>query len=295
MKNEFRAWSNIRVFLAVFRTGSTLAASRRLGIAQPTVARQIEALEHAIGLTLFERNTRGFQPTEHAHSLAPMAEAVELAVGQFSATAEDLSSTRPIRITAFSGNFSPRVNQIFTDFSALHPDIQFEFLPSVTVLDLAAGEADIALRLTRVVPDENLICRKVSTAQFALYGSREYQKQHGLPTSVNDFDGHKFLSFVRSGVPPVFDEWLRQHVPDEQIIMSFGEIDLMHAAIRAGHGLGIINVRLAEAEEQLIRCFEPIEEFASQHLILVAPEAYRRAEIRTFTKFFAPRYANIFK
>ncbi|MBT8425437.1 MAG: LysR family transcriptional regulator, partial [Silicimonas sp.] len=52
MKSEFRNWSDIRVFLAVIREGSTLAASRKLGVAQPTVARRIDALEHETGLIL---------------------------------------------------------------------------------------------------------------------------------------------------------------------------------------------------------------------------------------------------
>ena len=56
MKSEFRDWSDVRVFLAVVRAGSTLAASNSLGMAQPTVARRIEALEHALGLVLFERD-----------------------------------------------------------------------------------------------------------------------------------------------------------------------------------------------------------------------------------------------
>ena len=56
MKSDFRDWSDVRVFLAVVRAGSTLAASKSLGMAQPTVARRIEALEHALGLVLFERD-----------------------------------------------------------------------------------------------------------------------------------------------------------------------------------------------------------------------------------------------
>jgi hypothetical protein len=54
-------------------------------------------------------------------------------------------------------------------------------------------------------------------------------------------------------------------------------------------------VRLAEADGALVRCFEPPEELSAQHLMLVAPEAYRRQEVREFTRFFAPRYAAIFK
>jgi DNA-binding transcriptional LysR family regulator len=295
MKNEFRSWSDVRVFLAVIRQGSTLAASRTLGVAQPTVARRIEALEHETGVTLFDRDTRGFRPTETACALVPLAEAMEQAAADFATTVKDLTTIRPIRITAYAGNFSPRANAIFSEFLTHHPNVRFELVPAVNVLDLMAGEADIALRLTKATPDPELICRKISTARFTLYGSHGYAEKHGLPDSPDALRNHCFVTYERDDVPPVLHNWLLQYVSPDQIILSFGELDLMYAAIKAGQGLGVINVKMAESDSDLIRCFEPPEEMSSEHLMLISPEAYRRPEIKAFTKFFAPRYAAIFK
>lgn len=100
MKTEFWNWSDVRVFLAVFREGSTLAASRKLGVAQPTVARRIDELEHQTGLILFERDTRAFKPTAQAHSLVQFAEILEKASEIFAAKARELSKPKPIRITS---------------------------------------------------------------------------------------------------------------------------------------------------------------------------------------------------
>jgi DNA-binding transcriptional LysR family regulator len=298
MKSQFRNWSDVRTFLAVVREGSTLAASRKLGIAQPTVARRIEALEHEIGLVLFVRDNRGFRPTEAARSLLPLAEALEAAASGFATKAGDLTRPRPIRITAVTANFSPRVMQILSEFTALHPHIRFEVLHGVKVLDRAAGEADLALRVTWIEPDPSLISRKISTARFTLYGAPSYAERRGLPDSPDSLRGHSFVTFEREDGTPRFIDWLLRHVSRDQIVMSFSEIDLMAAAIRAGHGLGIINLKLAEAEEaagRLIRCFDPPEELSAQHLMLIPPNTYRRPEVKEFTKFFAPRYAAIFK
>lgn len=295
MKSGFRNWSDVRIFLAVVREGSTLAASRKLGIAQPTVARRIDALEHETGLTLFERDTRGFRPTTAARTLAPLAEAIETAASDFAKCAKALTCARPIRITAFAGNFSARATQIFNDFSAQHPEVRFEFLPSVKVLDLSAGEADIALRLTQSEPDQTLICRKISTARFTLYGSREYAAKSGLPGSPGDMKGHRFVTFQREGTSSALNDWLVRHVSADQIVQSFHEIELLHAAIQAGRGLGLINIKLAEKHDDLVGCFDPPEELSAQHLMLISPDAYRRPEVKDFTKFFAPRYAAIYK
>ena len=295
MNSEFRNWSDVRIFLAVVREGSTLAASRKLGVAQPTVARRIDALEHETRLTLFERDTRGFRPTDAARTMLPLAEAFEAAAKDFGKTTRELTETRPIRITAFSGNFSPRATCIFSEFSEMRPDVRFEFLPGDKVLNLAAGEADIALRLTSSVPDQTLICRKISTARFTLYGSESYARKWGLPDSPKALYGHRFITFQRDDVPPTFHNWLLHHVSAEQIVLSCHEVLLTEAAITAGRGLGIMNVRMAEADDTFIRCFEPPEELSMQHLMLISPQAHRRPEVREFTKFFAPRYAAIFK
>ena len=295
MNSAFRNWSDLRIFLAVIRAGSTLAASRMLDIAQPTVARRIDALEHETDLTLFDRDTRGFRPTKAAQALLPLAEAIETAALDFAAKAHDLTHTRPIRITAFSANFSPRVTQIFNDYSATHPGVKFEFLPSVKPLDLSAGEADIALRITRKETDQTLICRHISTAQFTLFGSRSYADKHGLPTSADDLCGHSFITFERDDTSPAMHDWMVRHVSPDQIVLSCHEVELLHAAIRSGRGLGLINVRMAASEDDLIACFDPPPELSAQHLMLVAPDAHRRPEVREFTKFFGPRYAAIFK
>ncbi len=294
MKSRFRNWSDVRIFLMVVREGSTLAASHKLGMAQPTVARRIAALENETGLTLFERDTRGFKPTKEARRLFPLAEALERAAFEFAAKVKDIAAIKPIRITAYSGNFSPRMTEIVNDFSAMNPGVSFEFLPSVKPLDLIGGEADIALRLTRTEPDKNLICRKISTARWSLFGGKKYAKKYGLPDSSTELIGHKFLTFQRDDVASAFHDWLTRNVTPDQIVMSFSELDLMHAAIRSGHGLGISNLKLVESDESLIRCFDEIEELTVPHMMLVAPEAYRRPEVKAFVKYFAPRYAAIF-
>jgi len=295
MKNGFVSWSDVRVFLAVVRAGSTLGASRVLGLAQPTVARRVEALEHDLGLTLFERDTRGFRPTSQGQALIGPAEAIEAAALGVAEAAVGLVCKRPIRITAPTGNFSPRVVAIFDEFSALHPDVELDFLPSYQIVDLMAGDADVALRLTRTQPDSRLICRKISTARAALYGAKAYEDKHGLPAGLSRLDGHSFVAAKYKDGNNVSYDWLMRRVAPGTVVRTYAEFDLMAAALKAGLGLGILNMRMAETDPLLVRCSDPIEELDQEHLMLVSPEAYRRPEVKEFTRFFAPRYASIFK
>src|ERR1700753_3475671 len=70
------SWDLLGAFLAVMRTGSLSGASRALGVAQPTVRRQIEALEAMLGVVLFTRSQTGLVATDAATTALPYAESM---------------------------------------------------------------------------------------------------------------------------------------------------------------------------------------------------------------------------
>ena len=74
-------WNDLRFFLAVARTGSTLAASKSLRVSQATVSRRITVLEEAVGVPNCSRADRpGYALTQRGAAIVPLAEAVEAAV-----------------------------------------------------------------------------------------------------------------------------------------------------------------------------------------------------------------------
>ncbi|MEN0000944.1 MAG: LysR family transcriptional regulator, partial [Pseudomonadota bacterium] len=77
-------WNQLRGFLKTAETGSLSAAARDLGLTQPTLSRQVKALEQALGVTLFERMGKNLVLTETGRELAARAD-------QMSRTADDLA------------------------------------------------------------------------------------------------------------------------------------------------------------------------------------------------------------
>ena len=295
MNSQFSNWSDIRVFLAVLRTGSTLAASKTLGMAQPTVARRIEALEHTLGLTLFDRDTRGARPTEAALTLKTSAEAVELNANAMAEAAHSLrkSSGKPIRITGVPEVFSENFAAIVSDFKDENPDIVFEFLATPDTLDLSNGEADVAIRYTNEITDPDLICQKISKAEITLYASDTYAKNYGIPSSSDDFAGHKFI--LMSGGMSKLRAFITERITPDQLVMECDTYQGVIAAVLSGFGIGPIGVGLAGDRSTLQVCLEPMEEFSFYTWLVTSPQAHKRPEVRTFTKFFAPRYIAMLK
>ena len=285
-------WSDTRVFLAVFREGSTLAASRRLGMSQPTVARRIDALEHGLGLVLFERDTRGFRPTSTARDLLARAEALEAAALAFEDAAAKARKTasKPIRITAPRRNFSSTFSAILADFSLSSPETRFELISSYDVLDLVAGEADVAIRISGRVSDDRLICSKLTDVKSTLFASRGYADRNGLPRSPEEFTGHSFVIYDPVPLTMLLNKWLLDRISPDQIVTRSGDVESVTASIVAGLGIGPVPINFALDYPALVRCFDPPEGTDVHSWLLVSPEAYRRPEVRAFVEFFAPRF-----
>jgi len=297
MKSAFQNWADVRVFLAVMRTGSTLAAAKVLDMSQPTVARRIDALEHSFKLTLFERDTRGFRPTQDAKHLLPHAEAVERAMERLVDEADNakLPNARAIRITAPRANFSTNFSRIISEYSDLHAETHFEFIATNDVMDLGAGEADIAIRIAKKIDDDRLICRKLNEVTASLYASPEYARRYGIPTSPAEFPGHKFVVYERYASSVGVNEWLIDQIDRSQIESRCADVEAMIAAIKVGMGIGVVATSMASDHPELIRCFPPPPGYYTNSWLLINPDAYRRPEVKSFVAFFAPRYQAIFK
>ncbi len=275
----------MRVFLAVMREGSTLAASRHLEINQTTVARRIDVLEHTLGVTLFDRTTRGAEPTERATALLPYAESLEQAALAFAAEAETERgrASEPIRITAFENETFGNIGAVVAEYVEKHPGVSFEFVFSERNLDLMKGEADVALRMTPVISDNRLIAQKVGQTHWTYYASRTYAANHTLPTEFcEDMEDHRvhLLTHIQS--------------KRRNIVRCATANDLM-MAIQTGQGIGAFPVTTGDANPNLVRCFDPPPGSELPVWLIASPSAHKRPEIRRFTAFAVPRIARNLK
>ena len=298
MKSVFQNWSDVRVFLEVLRAGSTLAASKELGMAQPTVARRIEALEHTLRLVLFERNTQGFRPTHGALALVSSAEAIEKAAKVLDTMADRLASahSRTIRITAVVDAFNPRLSAILEGFVESYGNVSFELIPSDDTIDITGGDVDVAIRWTnKKIDDPSLICRKLTTESISLFASKSYAAKSDLPHSETDMDGHNYLIFGGKLACNPVNKWLLQRVDSDQIAMTCQDFKAMEIAIQMGSGIGMLPTRFMRTDETLAHCFKLPEVLSSTVWLLVNPSANRRPEVKAFTAFFAPRYSALFR
>lgn len=259
MQNPPMDWNDVRHFLAVARTGTTLAAARDLRVSQSTVARRIAALEAALSLTLFDKRPAGYALTEAGQALLAEAGAVEAAATAFAdrAAARQRVLSGTVRLTTNEVLAGAFLMQAMRDFRATYPGIRLEIVTADRHLDLESGEADVALRAAAAPTQPGLVGRRIAKDSWSVYCSRAYAERHGVPGRVADLAGHPFIGVdVVAYQGPVVD-WVGRNVAADAIALRPSSVSGMLAAIRGGVGVGLMSDFVAARDPELVRCFEP--------------------------------------
>ena len=189
-------WNHLRGFLATAQTASLSAAARQLGLTQPTLSRQVAALEETLSILLFERVGRGLQLTDAGRELLTHVQEMGMAADRAALTASaqrsDISGR--VRITAsdiFSTTFVP---QMVVEVRKRAPALVIDVVATNDISDLMRREADIAIRNMR--PEEpDLVARLVREARGRFYAAKSYLDRRGRPRNKADLASHDWVSF----------------------------------------------------------------------------------------------------
>jgi DNA-binding transcriptional LysR family regulator len=246
-------WNLYRTFLAVVRKGSLSAAARVLGSTQPTIGRQIEALEAALGVKLFTRSQRGLRPTAAATQLVAHAESMDVAAAAFqrASTGGATGNSGTVRLTVGAQMGIEVLPQLLTSFSRQHPQIELELSISSHTEDLLHRDADIAIRMSRPT-QKALIARRVGGLRIGLYAHRSYIGIYGLPRVQADLAQHRLIGFDRDiHLLRAFGAIAEKSRRDDFAFRT-DNVSAQLALLRAGIGIGACHAHLAQRESALI-------------------------------------------
>lgn len=287
----------IAVFLAVFESGSTLAAAKALGMSQATVARRIKELERRLGIRLFEQDTRGSRPTANAEKLRDAACDIKDSIARFADIAEQLQrqESRHICIGGPSPLFEGDTADAFAEFTRKHPGTKFEVISSDRPISFADGKIDVAIMFTHRIDDPSVVRRKVGILQNGFYAAHEYAAVNGLPASETDLGDHKFIGLAGENMPVAVLQWMKTNVPPDQIATEAAVFQTLLNEIRMGTGIGPLPALFGDTLIGLVRAFPPPKALDLPAWLAVSPKAAHRPIVRSFTDFFAPRLKRILK
>ncbi|MEO8122446.1 MAG: LysR family transcriptional regulator, partial [Burkholderiales bacterium] len=277
----------LKHLLAVARHGSTLAAGRALGLDQSTVQRRLTELERRFGQALVRRQPTGYQLTEFGQALLPHAERVEDAVvmlKQHMATAA-AEVAGIIRVTCPEPIvFRITQSTLLERFRERHPALQVHFVMSDKYIDLAKGEADVALR-SGDTDDSELVGRKIGDSVWAIYASTTYIERHGSPQRVEDLPKHALVGFDDTMAKHRIAAWLRKIAPGTVLAARANSVLGLVYSAKAGIGVAPLPIALGDAEPDLVRVIEPVAELTRIWRMLTTSELRHTPRVAAFFEF----------
>jgi len=256
-------WNRARAFLVTAEEGTLSAAARALGMTQPTLGRQVSALEQELSVVLFERVGLGLELTptgiELLEHVRVMGEAANLFALTASGQSQNIEGTVCISASEIYSVFI--LPPIIAKLRNIEPKIHIEIRATNETSDLRKREADIALRNFRPTQPE-LIAKKIKDVNARLYATPAYLNSINKPKVPSDLNKANFISFDGSGV-------VIQHLNQKGMNLTKANFPLLSEnylvhweLVKQGLGIGIMPEEIGEAEPlvaQAVPNMDPIE------------------------------------
>lgn len=229
-------WSDVRIFLAVARSGTLGGAARSLQTSHPTVGRRLRALEQAVGQTLFQRTADGLVLTEEGHGVLALAEQMEeSALGmerRLAGREQNLKGNLRISSADWFGAYV--LPPILADFSKAYPDVDVEILTGTRLFNLAQREADVAFR---IVPFNaaDVVQRRLFRLEYGVYVTEDspdptYGDGTGFRLITHDTSTGRFPDIA----------WLIETFPNAKPVLRSNNRNVQGRMCRQGVGIAVL-------------------------------------------------------
>jgi len=273
-------WDDLRLFLAVARTGSISGGAKQLGVQHSTVSRRMRQLEDQLGVRLIERKKSGYELTQAGENVKDAAARMEgevLAVDG-AVVGRDASLVGSLRVTAINNMASSILMPMFASFSKAHPQVELHIIVSNNDASLSQREADVAIRLTNS-PTDTLIGKRIVTVASTIYGSRSYLEQTRKSGKEPAWIGVDCCTFHKTWTKKTCGEQTHKFYSDDTLLTL--------SALREGLGISFLPCFMGDADPLLERYCDPEPEHHLGLWILLHPDLKRTTRVLAFRDHIA--------
>lgn len=263
-------WDDLRLLLAVSRRGSFLQAGEMLGVAASTLSRRITQLESALGEPLVERGVDGVRLTPRGAVLVETAKALELELAN---EVRDPKGGLSGSVTVSAGDgFVDIVTEAAAGFLAANPACTVDFLVENTLVKVARGAADIAIRTVHL-GEPSLIYRRLTSLHFDLFASSIHSSGSGLSPQearmVDLLPPLDQLPHLRAARAAGFS----------RTVLRVSSFSAQLAAVQAGVGCAVLPQTMGRG---LVQPYGPLDLPSLDIYLVTRPQALHQPQIRAF-------------
>lgn len=248
-------WGDFKIVLALAKEGSVAGAARALGVDGSTISRRLAVLEKAVGATLLLRGGRKFSLTTEGKSAVAAAQAIETAVSSAkSAIRTAKKGVEGVVKFSLASSVVPVLMPLLTEMAVKYPLLTLEMQADNRKVDLAKGEADIALRMARPT-EPDLIARRAVVMGWGVYAAKDYAAKYGLPASPYELSNHRLVHYIEElHVQPAI-RWIEDFRQPSAPIARVNSTDMAVNVIATGKSIGVVPCFEVENRDELIRVF----------------------------------------
>ena len=213
-------WTEFKTAYKLAKYGTLSATAKDLAIHRSTVMRQIDVLEESLGVKLFQRNDKGYIPTEAGLEVMRLGEITDVQLTQFANKAKNKEDVLEgvIKVTCVN-ELALLIFPAITKYQSLYPQVKFEIIGDIRKYDLEYGEADLAIRTGEKPTTLDNIVIPFAKITLVLCAHQKYVDMHGLPTKEN-LNKHKFVANSERLAHIPWNEWIHDHVLQENISLT---------------------------------------------------------------------------
>jgi DNA-binding transcriptional LysR family regulator len=284
------------LFAHVVEHGSFSASARAFGHTPSSVSKQISQLEDRLGVRLLNRTTRGIALTEHGEAFYQRCAEIAHAVAEAESLVVSLGA-RPqgtLRVAATVAFAKAHLLPLLPDFLADNDDLRLVLELTDRPIDIAEGEADVAIRFTEQITDPSVVARKLAANRRVICAAPSYLETHGVPEKPEDLLRHNCL---RLSTVSRWNDWEFPGPKGPRILHVTGNFeansaDAVYHAVRAGLGVARLSTFLVGDDIRAGRLVRILPEYVQQNADILAVYASRRnlsPKVRVFVDFLADR------
>ena len=284
-------YEHLQVFVAIAHARSLTGASIATGIAQPTISRQLAALEKHLGCRLFQRSTRAISLTEqgethlqHALRVLELNEEAETALQQ-----GGVKLRGRLRVACSNGFGRKLLIPALQRWQSLHPQLHIELLLADQPSPLIETQVDVAFR-TAALQESTLVARRIGVSRRIVVASSEYLQRHGPVAEPADLRNHQCVLFAGADPPGVWSfEGPNGKVSVEvhgQLTLS--SVDALRDAVLSGLGVAVMPSWFWSRERIGGRVVQLLPEFRLPEQAihaLTSARLHRASKVRRFIDF----------
>ena len=274
-------WNEIRTAYKLAQYQTLSATAQDIGVHRSTVMRHIDTLEEELGVVLFQRNDKGYIPTEAGLEIMRLGEVTENQFSQF--TSQIMSKEQALEGTLTITTISDMASTLMPfiqEYQHSYPNMRVDFIGDIRNYNLEYGEADIAIRSGEKPTTPDNIVFPITDLEIVLCAHKNYIKLMGVPTE-KELPQHRFIAMKERPSHLPWNEWIHNNIPEKNIVFLCSSLQVTVRALEAGSGICALPKEIVDNNPDLIEISSNLQ-WPLPIWALVHRDMYNLTKIKAF-------------